>query len=57
MSYGEELSSLEDDLNYWNEEFHRYVDDYMKKHPDADLDKEMEEIKKWHEEKERFKNE
>lgn len=53
----EELSFLEDDLNYWNKEFHRYVDDYMKKHPDVDFDKEMEAIKKWHEEKERFKNE
>lgn len=43
----EEISYIKDDLEYWQEQYHDSVDEWLKNHKDADIEKEIEKVRKW----------
>lgn len=43
----EEITYLEDDLEYYQDEFNDFTEDYRSNHEDADMDKEIDVCRKW----------
>ena len=53
----DELDSLQGDLDYWLEEIDNYKREFLEYMPNADWESEVENVKNWRKEKERFVNE
>lgn len=48
QEFADEVSDLEDGEKLWfDEEYHNYVDEYLEKHKDVELEKEIELCRKW----------
>lgn len=52
----EEIEFLKDNLKDWNEQYHNIMYEWIDRHPEADLEKEIENVRKWYWEKERIIN-
>lgn len=59
----EQIETDKEDLEYWQgeleylqQEYHRFIDGFAENHPEADIDREIEKVRKWYDEKELMKN-
>lgn len=48
QEFADEVADLEEGEKLWfEEEYHEYVDDYLEKHKDVDIEKEIDTCRKW----------
>lgn len=47
---------MQDNLRYWKEQYDAIMSEWISGHPEADLEKEIENVRKWYQEKERMIN-
>ena len=47
---------IQDNLRYWKEQYDAIMSEWIARHPEADLEKETENVRKWYREKERMIN-
>lgn len=53
----EEIQYIIDDLENWKKEYDELIREYAEKHPDADIEEEIKDVKEWYAEKERLRRE
>ena len=47
---------MQDNLRYWKEQYDAIMSEWIYGHPEADLEKETENVRKWYREKEHMIN-